>query len=37
MEKRVLSQERAKHKKKFDNLPQDAGHPWKERRVACLK
>jgi hypothetical protein len=26
MEKRVFSQECAKHKKKSDNLPQDAGH-----------
>ena len=37
MEKRAFSQECAKHKKKSDNLPQDAGHPWRERRVTRLK
>jgi len=36
MEKRALSQEYAKHKKKSDNLPQDVGRPWRERRVTHL-
>jgi hypothetical protein len=37
MEKRAPSQECAKHKKKYDILPQGAVHPWRERRVMRLK
>jgi hypothetical protein len=35
MERRELTQEYAKHNVRSDNLPQDAIHPLKERRVTC--